>query len=212
MVGEIRMTDIVSQIDGVRAEESQEKRLRAETQGLEDVALTHRVRARLKTVFLIWGASAVVLAGAVMAGEIGHVPGLFAITLAFVAMTSVSLRATVEVDAQNRLTIQYLSCSFTDDLQNIRFPAFGKIDFHRDAHLGFKKLHRGIRLPSFHVGWFVLRNGAVAFACLSRKRRARALMTRDGCYILVDPHIARRIQAIAARSGLPVAGRVASQH
>ena len=196
------MTGTVSRLDSVNAGEVQNKRCGAETPRLENVALTHRVRAGRTTVLLIWGASSVVLFGPVIAGEIGHLPALFAITLAFAAMTSVSLRATVEIDSQDQLTIRYLSYSFSDELQNIQFAALGKIDFHRDANLGFKRLHSGIRLPSFHVGWFVLRNGAVAFACLSRKRRARALMTRDGCYILVDPHIARRIQAIAARSGL----------
>ena len=206
------MTGLVSRLDSASAGKVQKKRPGAATPRLENAALTHRVRAGRSTVFLIWGASSVVLFGAVIAGEIGHVLGLLAITLAFAAMTSVSLRATVEIDSQDRLTIRYLSCSFSDELQNIQFAPLGKIDFHRDADLGFKKLHSGIRLPSFHVGWFVLRNGAVAFACLSRKRRARALMTRDGCYILVDPHIARRIQAFAAKSGLPFASLAGRQH
>ena len=38
----------------------------------------------------------------------------------------------------------------------------------------------------------------VAFVCVSRKRKARALKTRDGCYILLDPRIARRIQTAAS--------------
>ena len=199
------MTGIVSPLDSVNAGEVQKKRRGAETAPLPNVALTHRVRAGRTTVVSIWGASLVVLLAPLIAGEIGYVLGLFAITLAFAAMTSVSLRATVEIDSENRLTIRYLSYSFSDDLENIQLAALHKFDFHRDAHLGFKKLHCGTRLPCFNVGWFVLRNGAVAFACLSRKRRARALMTRDGCYILVDPHVARRIQAIAARAGLPFA-------
>ena len=206
------MTGIVSRLDSASTEELQKKRRGAETPQLESAALTHRVGARRTTVFLIWGASSVVLLGAVIAGEIGHVPSLFAITLAFAAMTSVSLRATVEIDSENRLTIRYLSYSFSDELRNIQVATLRKFDFHRDAHLGFKKLLSGTRLPWFNVGWFVLRNGAVAFACLSRKRRARALMTRDGCYILVDPHVARRIQAIAARSGLPFFSCAGRQH
>ena len=201
------MTGMASQLDNAPAEGAPKRRRGAATARLGSVALTHRVRARPTTVLAIWGASAAVLVGPVIAGEIGHVPGLFAITLAFAAMTSVSLRATVEIDSRDRLTIRYLSYSFSDKLQNIQFAPRRKVDFHRDAHLGIKKLHRGTRLPSFHMGWFVLRNGAVAFACLSRKRRARVLKTRDGCYILVDPQVARRIQAIATKSGLPFAGR-----
>ncbi|MXY06312.1 MAG: hypothetical protein F4171_16565 [Gammaproteobacteria bacterium] len=205
------MTGIVSRLDSVGAGEVQKKRRGAENALLGNVALTHKVRARRTTVAFIWGVSSVVLLGPVIAGEIGYVPGLLAITLAFAAMTSVSLRATVEIDSENRLTIRYLCYSFSDDLENIQVAALQKFDFYRDANLGFKKLHRGTRLPCFNVGWFVLRNGAVAFACLSRKRRARALMTRDGCYLLVDPHIARRIQAIAARSGLALASRAGRQ-
>ena len=206
------MTGIVSRLDSVSAGKVQKNPRGAETPRLENGALTHRVRAGRTTAFLIWGASSVLVLGSVIAGEIGHVPGLLAITLAFAAMTSVSLRATVEIDSENRLTIRYLSYSFSDDLRNIQVAALRKFDFHRDAHLGFKKLHSGTRLPCFNVGWFVLRNGAVAFACLSRKRRARALMTRDGCYILVDPHVARRIQAFAARSGLPFVSCAERQH
>ena len=206
------MTDIVSRFDSVSAGKVQKKRRGAETPRLENGALTHRVRAPRTTVLSIWAASLVVLCGPVIAGEIGHLPSLFAITLAFAAMTSVSLRATVEIDSENRLTIRYLSYSFSDELRNIQVATLRKFDFHRDAHLGFKKLHSGTRLPWFNVGWFELRNGAVAFACLSRKRKARALKTRDGCYILVDPHIARRIQAAAARSGLPFVSCAERQH
>ena len=192
------MTSSISRPDS--ASEVQKKRRGAEASRLENVALAHQVRARRTTVLFICGASLIVLFGPLLAGEVGHVPGLLAITLAFAAMTSVSLRATVEIDSENRLTIRYLCYSFSDDLKNIQVAELRKFDFHRDARLGFKKLHRGTRLPCFNVGWFVLRNGAVAFACLSRKRRARALKTRDGCYILVDPRIASRIQAIAATS------------
>ena len=122
---------------------------------------------------------------------------MLAITLSFAAMISVSLRATVRIDASNRLTIRYLVYSFSDELENIQVAATPKFDFRRDDNLGFKRLYQGTRLPCFNVGWFVLRNGAVAFACVSRKRKARAFKTRDGCYLLVDPRIARRIQAAA---------------
>ena len=168
---------------------------------LEQVALTHRVRARRSTVLWIWAASSVVVLGPALAGGLGQALGLLAVTLAFAAMTTVSLRATVEIDADNRLIIRYLVYSFSDELRNIQLAATPKFDFRRDDNLGFKKLYQGTRLPCFNVGWFVLRNGGVAFVCVSRKRRARALRTRDGCYILVDPRIASRIQAAVSTSG-----------
>ena len=169
--------------------------------GLEEAVFTHRVRASRTTVLWVLAASSFALFVPVLAGEFGHVPGMLAVMLAFAAMTSVSLRATVEIDSKKRLTIRYLVYSFSDKLENIQVEATPKFDFRRDDRLGFKKLYQGIRLPCFNVGWFVLKNGAVAFVCVSRKRKARALKTRDGCYILVDPRIARRIQAAANPGG-----------
>ena len=162
--------------------------------------LTHRVCARRSTVFWIWAASVAALLGPAIAGGLVQALGLLAVTFAFAAMTSLSLRATVEIDADDRLVIRYLVYSFSDDLRNIDLAATPKFDFRRDDTLGFKRLYQGIRLPCFNVGWFVLRNGGVAFVCVSRKRRARALRTRDGCYILVDPGIARQIQAAVSTS------------
>lgn len=159
--------------------------------------MTRRVGASRTTVLWIWGASSLALFGPALVGGLGSVVALLAVTLAFAAMTSVTLRATVEIDSSNRLTIRYLTYSFSDELQNIRVGATPKFDYRRDHNLGVKRLYRGTRLPCFNVGWFVLRNGGVAFVCVSRKRRARALVTRDGCYILVDPRIARWIQAAA---------------
>ena len=167
----------------------------ADARRFAEFALTHRVRASRTTVMWIWAASSILLLGPILSGELGHVPAVLGVTLAFAAMTCVSLRATVEIDSENRLTIRYLLCSFSDELKNIQAAATPKFDFRRDDILGFKRLYRGTQLPCFNVGWFVLRNGAVAFVCLSRKRKARAFRTRDGCYILVDPRIARRIQA-----------------
>ena len=166
----------------------------------EGGALTHRVSARRSTVIWIWAASLCVVLGPAIVGGWGQALVLLAVTLAFAAMTNLSLRATVEIDAENRLTIRYLVYSFSDELRNIHLTATPKFDFRRDDTLGFKKLYQGIRLPCFNVGWFVLRNGGVAFVCVSRKRKARALRTRDGCYILVDPGIVRQIQAAASAS------------
>ena len=167
--------------------------------GLQKAGLTRNVQAGRTTVLWIWGASALALFGPALAGGLGGVAVLLAVTLAFAVLTSLTLRATVEIDSDNRLTIRYLIYSFSDELENIRAGATPKFDFRRDDNLGVKRLFRGTRLPCFKVGWFVLRNGKVAFVCVSRKRRARALVTRDGCYILVDPRIARWIQSAATQ-------------
>ena len=166
---------------------------------LQKAGLTRNVQAGRTTVLWIWGASSLALFGPALAGGLGSVAVLLAVTLAFAVLTSLTLRATVEIDSDNRLTIRYLVYSFSDELENIRAGATPKFDFRHDDNLGVKRLFRGTRLPCFKVGWFVLRNGKVAFVCVSRKRRARALVTRDGCYILVDPRIARWIQSAATQ-------------
>ena len=162
---------------------------------LDEVVLAHRIGASRTTVLWIGAVSSFALCGPVLSGEPGQVLGVLLVALAVAAMTGLSSRATIQIDAGDRLTIRYLVYSFCDRLENIRVEATPKFDFRRDATLGVKRLYRGTRLPCFNVGWFVLRNGAVAFVCVSRKRKARAFKTRDGCYILVDPRIARRIQA-----------------
>ena len=195
------MTRASSGLDSASTAGIQKERSRVAARGIEEVAFTHRVRASPTTVLWVLAASSFALFAPMLAGEFGHVPGVLAVALAFAAMISVSLRATVEIDSKNRLTIRYLVYSFSDKLENIQVEATPKFDFRRDDTLGFKKLYKGTRLPCFNVGWFVLKNGAVAFVCVSRKRKARALKTRDGCYILVDPRIARRIQATANPGG-----------
>ena len=149
----------------------------------------------------IWAASSLALGGLALHGGPGQAFGVIVVALVFAAVTGVSLRATVEIDANHRLKIRYLIYSFSDKLENIQAAATPKFDFRRDRRLGLKKLYFGTRLPCFNVGWFVLRNGEVAFVCVSRKRTARAFRTHDGCYILVDPRVARHIQAAAATSG-----------
>ena len=159
--------------------------------------MTHRISPNRTTVLWIWAGCSIAFCGPALSGEPAQALILFAFAFVIAASTSVSLRATIEIDSGDRLTIRYLIYSFSDRLENIQVEATSKFDFRRDDRLGVKRLYQGTRLPCFKVGWFVLKNGAVAFVCVSRKRRARALKTRDGCYILVDPRIARRIQAVA---------------
>lgn len=113
-----------------------------------------------------------------------------AISVAFIAPM---LRATIDID-QESISIQYLSTSFEDRLDNLKPCASAKFNYIDDRELGLKKLFRGIQLRCFCVGWFVLNNRSVAYVCVSRKQRARMIETRDGYYLLLDPGIARRIE------------------
>lgn len=195
--GVFPVTSAFAPSDSARTSEGQTERQRHATRQPQQAPFIHRVRASRRTVLCVWATSATLLSAPALALGSGHIIAMLAITLAFAVMITVPMHATIEIDSGARLTIRYLIYSFSDRLENIRVQATPKFDFRRDDRLGFRKLYQGTRLPCFNVGWFVLRNGAMAFVCLSRKRNARALKTRDGCYILVDPRIARRIQAVA---------------
>lgn len=164
---------------------------------------THRIRANRTTVLWVSAVCSLALCGPILTGEFRYIPSIVAIIFALAIGTSTILRATIETDCIGNLNIRYLVYSFSDRLENIQVVGEAKFDFRRDNQLGFKRLYEGTRLPCFNVGWFILKNGAVAFVCLTRKRRARAFKTRDGCYILLDPGIARQIQA--AIGALPAA-------
>lgn len=171
------------------------------------IALTYRIRANRATVLSIWAAySFAFFLPALMSGPL-HLLGMAIATLASATMASLALRATIKVKAGDRLTIRYLIHSLTVRLENIEVVPTPRFDFRRHRKLGVKRLYQGTRLPGFHAGWFVLRNGSVAFVCVSRKRKASAFKTHNGCYILVDPRIARRIRNAADASVDPSRAR-----
>ena len=139
----------------------------------------------------------VAMCGLALFGGSGGIIAVIAVTVSLVAITCISMRALVEVDSSQRVRVRYLIYCFSEKLENMQIEVTSKFDFRRDEELGFKALYEGTRLPCFNVGWFVLNNDSVAFVCLTRKRRARAFKTHDGCYLVLDPHIARRIEAVA---------------
>lgn len=140
-------------------------------------------------------------AGPALTGGLLPLLGMTIAALASAGMAGYALRATIRIQFRDRLTIRYLVYTFTERLENIQIVPTPKFDFRRHKKLGVKRLCRGTRLPHFYVGWFVLRNGSVAFVCVSRKQKALAFRTHDGCYILVDPRIARRIRSAGVSSG-----------
>jgi len=103
------------------------------------------------------------------------------------------LATTIELDG-DRLRIRNLMTSFEDRIDNIEPDCSAKFDYRADRRFALRRRLLGTTLYNFRVGWFLLRDGSPAFACLSRQHRARALTTRDGCRVLLDPGVARRLQ------------------
>ena len=73
-----------------------------------------------------------------------------------------------------------------------------KFLFRSDEKYALSKLYHGTRVLGFYVGWYTLKDGSVAFACVSRKRHARAISTKDGVRLVLDPGLARLIASTAA--------------
>ena len=82
---------------------------------------------------------------------------------------------------------------FDERLDNLEPASSPKFDFKHDRDLGLKRRFVGTSLRRFRVGWFFLENGGLAFVCLTRKHRARAIATKDGRYLVLDPRVARNI-------------------
>jgi len=136
------------------------------------------------TVFLILLALATPPTQAAVAGLL---------VTAAIAATLLHLSTEIVVE-DDELSIRTLTTSFHEQVHNLNAATDDKVDFRHDEHYGIKRLFRGTNLAGFRVGWFVLNDGKVAFVCVTRKRRARAMETRDGYLLLLDPRIARRIE------------------
>ena len=168
-------------------------------------SIDRTIRARGKWVVSISVLSALTLSLPSLINELQYIFIVPPIALAFAAMIAAALRAEIWVDARNRLHVRYLVHSFSTKLKHLQRAPTPKFDFRRDGELGLARLYQGTRVPSFMVGWFLLRNDAVAFACVTRRRRAQAFKIRKGLYLVVDPAIARQIHfaATAACSRRP---------
>lgn len=121
------------------------------------------------------------------------------VAAALVLLSWTHLRAVIEI-ADGKLTVRYNNQVFCEQLKNLRVASDRKLDFESDPAHGIDKSIIASRIKGFNVGWFRLRDDSVAFACLSRKRRARAIETRDGYVLLLDPGVARRIQRFIGNS------------
>jgi len=113
--------------------------------------------------------------------------------LAVAAIVAQHLATTIEVDG-GRLRIRNFMTSFEDRVDNIQPDCSAKFDYRGDERFALRRRLLGTTLYNFRVGWFLLQDGSPAFACLSRQHRARAFTTRDGCRVLLDPGVARRLQ------------------
>ena len=165
--------------------------------GRSRTSIDRTIRVRGRAAVSISLASALTLSVPLLVNEIQYIFIVPPITLAFAAMITVALRADIWVDAKNRLHVRYLIHSFSTKLKHLQRAPTPKFDFRHDGELGLARMYQGTRVPSFRVGWFLLRNKAVAFACITRKRQAQAFKIRKGLYLVVDPAMARQIQCAA---------------
>ncbi|XOV85520.1 MAG: hypothetical protein ACFHXK_10470 [bacterium] len=106
------------------------------------------------------------------------------------------LQAVVKVE-EGRLRINCMFASFVDTIDNLQPEVSDKFLFRSDETYALSKLYLGTRVLGFYVGWYTLKDGSVAFACISRKRHARALSTKDGVRLILDPGLARLIASTA---------------
>lgn len=148
-------------------------------------------RSTLLFLAVVLGLPLAVLITAVQPTLQGALSGIL-IGLALVAFGWLHLRAVIEVDG-SELRVRYQNQTFAERLDNLRMTSSQKLNFEDDPDRGIERSILGSKVKGFHVGWFSLRDETVAFACLSRKRNARALESRDGYVLLLDPKVARRI-------------------
>ncbi|MCR9262370.1 MAG: PH domain-containing protein [Pseudomonadaceae bacterium] len=141
-------------------------------------------------------------AGMLFVGLLSTMSTFEAVTLAFfigaiALLMMFQLRAVVSVE-DDRLRINCMFASFVDKIDNLEPDVSDKFLFRSDEKYALSKLYLGTRVLGFYVGWYTLKDGSVAFACVSRKRHARALSTKDGVRLVLDPGLARQIASAAA--------------
>lgn len=116
------------------------------------------------------------------------------ISLAFAGIL-LQLTTTIEV-VDSQLTIRNWNwlTSFKMSVDNLEVTPSAKFDYRHDAEMSLKRRFYSMVLRRFRVGWYVLENDILAFVCLTRRARARAIATKDGRYLLLDPGIARSLE------------------
>lgn len=135
--------------------------------------------------------------GMLLLGLLSDMTAIETITLslfigAIALITMFQLQAVIRVE-QGRLSIVSTFASFSEKLENLNLDVSEKFLYRTDAENALNKFHFGTRILGFYVGWFTLNDGSVAFACVSRKRHARAISTKDGVKIVLDPGLAMSI-------------------
>lgn len=157
------------------------------------------IRPQVRSMVMVAGAAT---AGMLFVGLLSTMSTFEAVTLAFfigaiALLMMFQLRAVVSVE-DDRLRINCMFASFVDKIDNLEPDVSDKFLFRSDEKYALSKLYLGTRVLGFYVGWYTLKDGSVAFACVSRKRHARALSTKDGVRLVLDPGLARQIASAAA--------------
>ncbi len=156
------------------------------------------IRPQVRSMVMVAGAAAV---GMLLIGLLSSMSTFEAITLSlFIGVIALlmmfQLQAVVKVE-EGRLRINCMFASFVDKIDNLKPEVSDKFLFRSDEKYALRKLYLGTRVLGFYVGWYTLKDGSVAFACVSRKRHARALSTKDGVRLVLDPGLARLIASSA---------------
>lgn len=157
------------------------------------------IRPQVRSMVMVAG---VATTGMLFVGLLSTMSTFEAVTLAFfigaiALLMMFQLRAVVSVD-EDRLRINCMFASFVDKIDNLEPDVSDKFLFRSDEQYALSKLYLGTRVLGFYVGWYTLKDGSVAFVCVSRKRHARALSTKDGVRLVLDPGLARQIASAAA--------------
>jgi hypothetical protein len=157
------------------------------------------IRPQMRSMVMVASAATI---GMLLVGLLSTMSVFEAVTLAFfigaiALLMMFQLQAVVKVE-EGRIRINYLFASFVDKIDNLKPEVSDKFLFRSDEKYALTKLYLGTRVIGFYVGWYALKDGSVAFACVSRKRHARVLSTKDGVRLVLDPGLARLIASTAA--------------
>lgn len=125
------------------------------------------------------------------------VPALLHSLLISLAFAGILLQLTTTIEVvDSQLTIRNWNwlTSFKMAVDNLAVTSSAKFDYRHDSEMSLKRRFYSMVLRRFRVGWYVLENDTLAFVCLTRRERARAIATKDGRYLLLDPGIARSLE------------------
>lgn len=157
------------------------------------------IRPQMRSMLLValFATSGMLIIGLLSAMTTLEVTTLALFIGAIALLMMFQLQAVIKVE-DGRLQINCMFASFVDKIDNLKPEVSDKFLFRSDKKYALDKLYLGTRVLGFYVGWYTLKDGSVGFACVSRKRHACAISTKDGVRLILDPSVARTIATISA--------------